>query len=210
MPTANRRASTPSLLTQVNDREISESEILTNGGTEKRTKPQHKVSFNENVLVRTCLHINDYCEEELKACWYRRSELSKIKAEFAPTLIMWKRNCGQLPHHLCFRGLENRVKECSIQRKHAKVAALLCVLGKQLQRQQQSNQATSIDLHVEEVAALYSQKSRRSRKTALALAAKDEEVAQHIYQKKKNNYGERNQKKDKRKKKKKKNQEVKG
>jgi hypothetical protein len=87
----------------------------------KRPYPKAKkvVTFQQSVKAKKTLHINNYTEEEIQACWFDDDESKQMKEEFrlAANLAM----NGLLPQESS-RGLELYTKEAQSRRQHKATA----------------------------------------------------------------------------------------
>jgi hypothetical protein len=75
-------------------------------------KAKRSVSFYPNAKGKLALHINDYTEEEIQACWYNREDFKEFKRAIRlPTVHMMERNrkISEEYQH-CRRGLESRTR----------------------------------------------------------------------------------------------------
>ena len=57
----------------------SERSCTTNSNTKKDER--RVVSFSVNGRVKRTLHVNDYSDEEYRACWYSRQEMTRMRRE---------------------------------------------------------------------------------------------------------------------------------
>jgi hypothetical protein len=51
---------------------------------------QKSVIFNQTVSVRTTLHIHNYSDDEVQACWYNRAEFKAIRKDVKFTVSLLK------------------------------------------------------------------------------------------------------------------------
>eukprot|EP00543_Licmophora_paradoxa_P002622 CAMPEP_0202441098 /NCGR_PEP_ID=MMETSP1360-20130828/389_1 /ASSEMBLY_ACC=CAM_ASM_000848 /TAXON_ID=515479 /ORGANISM="Licmophora paradoxa, Strain CCMP2313" /LENGTH=201 /DNA_ID=CAMNT_0049055847 /DNA_START=36 /DNA_END=641 /DNA_ORIENTATION=+ len=108
---------------------LSSSDLSTKEA--KLQKPATRsVRFNQTVDYRSCLHVNDYTDDEYDTAWYSKQEYAEMKREIAITLRIIKAGLI-LPDGLTFRGLEYRTKEGSLARKENKAHGLIAVLEEQ-------------------------------------------------------------------------------
>ena len=167
---ATQRNPNPSLITQAFER-LPSAEVLTNADPKK----PHRVRFNEDVCVRRCLHINNYTRQERNNCWYRRSEMSSTKNEIRHTIQLWKEGHQQLPETMTFRGLEQKTRERSIQRRYIKLNALLAVL-----EEQRRQRGSGADCDDEKISELYREKTQKNQRMAIEMGKNDEIEAGNI------------------------------
>ena len=108
----------------------------------RSTKTQKRsVRFNETVSVRTCLHINDYTDDEFDQCWYQADECDAIKVENMQTvaLVASGVKIDSDDNDLCLRGLEGRTVKGNRRRRENRQRAWDAVLD------EQDRQADTVD-----------------------------------------------------------------
>ena len=95
----------------------------------KKTSRQ-RVRFNENVGVRTCLHVRDYTDQEYLNCFYRKKDYVGMKKdiEFTVRTMIAGR---PLTSQQTFRGLESTCKENALHRRIVRAESVLSVLEEQ-------------------------------------------------------------------------------
>lgn len=127
-------------------------------------KKAKSVAFNEKVAAKKTIHINDYTDEEVHACWYTHQENEIIKSESlleSSALLESEAADDDDYGKNCFRGLEHYIKPIAEQRLAHKDAALCAVLEEQeLQREEGSFDPEYIAEIYENIASLSGVKSR--------------------------------------------------
>jgi hypothetical protein len=95
-------------------------------------KPRRTVAFSEAVTIRTTLHVNNYTDDEIDACWYDDYENEMMRKEMRSVLILLQ-NCmlEQDTEQYCRRGLECHTREVALQRLKNKTAVLEAVFEEQ-------------------------------------------------------------------------------
>lgn len=111
--------------------------------TSKKDKT-HKASsvvFDERVRIRKTIHVNDFSDDEIDACWYSDSEFSEMKREvrfvvdlIEQGLLLTMNNnedyCGNSQEY-CSRGSECHVPDELRRRRKLKGAACAAILAEQ-------------------------------------------------------------------------------
>jgi hypothetical protein len=59
----------------------SERSCTTNFTDTKKKDERRVVSFYVNAKVKRTLHVNDYSDEEYRACWYTTQEMARMRME---------------------------------------------------------------------------------------------------------------------------------
>lgn len=96
------------------------------------TKPRHAVRFEPRVRCRKAIHLNDFTEDELSACWYSHKEFMSMKAEVRYTSGLIE--AGLLDddsENYCRRGADAHSPEEVRQRRLIKQAVRTAVLEEQ-------------------------------------------------------------------------------
>jgi hypothetical protein len=106
-----------------------------------RRSMKRRISFSPHVTVCPSLHLNDYTDDEIDACWYHQEEQAEFRDEARFTIsVMEKGNIGLHLHqekHCTTRGLEGLAAEGSQIKKLNRSLALTTVLEQQ-ERQSQA------------------------------------------------------------------------
>lgn len=103
------------------------------------TSCQRRVSFKGTVLVHGVLHLKDYTEKELKACWYDRAGMERIRKHARYTLKQFRvlqeedEESSELTltatdKDLCLRGLEGYTEKEMTQKQRRRFEAIDLVL----------------------------------------------------------------------------------
>ena len=86
--------------------------------TSKPQRKQHKsISFNNIVKVRQSIHVLDYTDDEISACWYNDTEFDTIRANIAYELHLLQNGLLQESNECCRRGLESFSARLMAQRR---------------------------------------------------------------------------------------------
>jgi hypothetical protein len=97
-------------------------------------KAERYVSFYPHVVVRPVLvHLDDYTNAEVKACWFGQQENSRILKGIRQTLHLIERNILLLENdnRYCSRGLETLTTKGRIQTNQIRAYARDAVLDQQ-------------------------------------------------------------------------------
>lgn len=107
--------------------------VAGNDAAKVTKKPKKSVSFNEAATQRYTLHINNYTDEEVDACWWTPEEFKAIRADarYAANLVMGGYLQNGDNDHYCKRGVENFTREGVYRRSSVKQAAYAAVLDEQ-------------------------------------------------------------------------------
>lgn len=128
------------------------------------------VSFHDFVSVRHTIHIKNYSDDEVNACWYTRHEVKKIRenarhiAKLLETGTLTKLQNDDGPNtedYNCTRGIENLTRTNLMQRQKIRMAAWFAVFDEQDQQDEQYGEhfSTNHDWYDSEhiIAQLYKQ-----------------------------------------------------
>lgn len=115
--------------------------------SKKSSKPRNSrriVSFHSNVVIRECIHVNNFTDEEWINTWYTPKEVAQMKIDTSLTVDLFRR--GQVkandPLH-CARGLEGRLNATT--RRRNKVQGWVSALEEQsLQRNEGVNEKSAV------------------------------------------------------------------
>jgi hypothetical protein len=136
--------------------------------TERRS-----VSFSPSVAFRKIIHIKDYTNEEIAACWYDVVELETVKVEDIQTtlFLMATGYLGCINNErTCVRGLESFTQTAqALNRQHRK-AAIDAVMDEQ--ELQMDEGITDPEM----IADSYFDKTRRSKAMARVVGLSDQEA----------------------------------
>lgn len=146
---------------------------LTTSSSSSMTSSRKKtIKFAERVKVRMTTHVNDYTDDELKACWYNGDEFKAIRADvrFAAGLVSSGMMNQDTPYH-CRRGVECKTRENTARRQQERLNALYAVFD------EQDLQTDSCVYDPEYIAHAYKAASAASKTHARAVALRDEREA---------------------------------
>uniref|UniRef100_A0A7R9ZMR6 Uncharacterized protein n=1 Tax=Craspedostauros australis TaxID=1486917 RepID=A0A7R9ZMR6_9STRA len=94
------------------------------------TNRKKSVSFNRRVRVKETLHLNNYTDAEIDACWLSKQESMHIRQDIANTLRQHHQHNGGVSYS-DIRGLECRTKQGSEQRRRDRNESISAVLDEQ-------------------------------------------------------------------------------
>jgi hypothetical protein len=98
----------------------------------RTTSKRKEVRFCSSVLVRCTLHLHNYSDEEIKACWNDASEMASIRTNALATVAMMERTTIHADEtKCCTRGLEQKTREGSDLRRYNRMKAQYAVLHAQ-------------------------------------------------------------------------------
>ena len=114
------------------DHSYSTTAYSTTEGPLSPKAQQKSVTFNQTVSVRKTLHINNYSNDEVFACWYNDDEFKAIRkgVKFAVSLLKDGLLEEDTEYH-CQRGLELHTRKGANRRLQNKRAARGAVLIEQ-------------------------------------------------------------------------------
>ena len=125
------------------------------------------VTFSPEVRVKRTTHLNNYSREEIKACWYRKKELKKIKDEMYETIDLVQQGQYLDPERYCTRGIEFFTPEGASLRMKNKVLAWSAVFHEQEAQDED-------DVYDEElIAMLYREETHRCQVAAAMMGTAD-------------------------------------
>jgi hypothetical protein len=87
--------------------------------TTRKTTTEKSVSFKHTVQARKTLHVMNYTEEEVKACWYTREEVKERRRQmhFMVKAIELGAEISEEEDEYCMRGLVEYKTDVSIEKK---------------------------------------------------------------------------------------------
>lgn len=145
-----------------------------------RQKADLPVGFNPVVKVIHTLHINDYTEDEIDACWYNEREVKAIRDDAKVSVELLKNGkLEQDTEEHCRRGSECQLRSNRSRRRKLKAAGWLAVL-----REQEEQFEEGMDADPYCIAHVYKSASSQASDIARAVALKDELDALMWYTKK--------------------------
>jgi hypothetical protein len=139
-----------------------------------KQKQVRKVSFNNRVAVRKTLHITNYTNDEVEACWYNARETEEIRRHIRSILMVMESGDAEADDgvELCRRGLECFTFEGMKGRKRRRNRAKAAVFEEQ-DRQYDADE----EMDDEKIAKAYMKRTRSSRDIGLILGIVDERNA---------------------------------
>lgn len=136
----------------------------------KTTLHGRRVSFFASVKVRICLHVNDYTQDEVHACWYNHEEREAMQenARVAAKLVLGGK-LRQDTKEFCRRGVEFATLAHKVRRQQLRQKAWFAVFDKQ-QAQYEIGKPNEPEL----IAQAYKEASLEASSHAIELALKDQ------------------------------------
>mmetsp|Transcript_112426 Transcript_112426/g.157635 ORF Transcript_112426/g.157635 Transcript_112426/m.157635 type:complete len:207 (-) Transcript_112426:120-740(-) len=93
---------------------------------------ERSISFSDQKVVHEILHIDDFDDDEIDACWYFEEEYLAMKQDVDDTLSQIKENRPVDEIRQSLRGIEGKVEsEDREGKKYAQIASILAVLTEQ-------------------------------------------------------------------------------
>lgn len=101
----------------------------------RRTGAKH-VSFKPTATVRNCLHINNYTDDEVDACWYNKTEAKVSRDDIRHTVNVLsktpnKQDDDETSLVFCRRGAECKTLANTTRRQKLRMASWYAVLATQ-------------------------------------------------------------------------------
>jgi hypothetical protein len=134
-------------------------------------KPTKSVAFANNVLMSVSLHISDYNEQEIQACFYNISEISEFKQDVKRTARMIETKQDIDDVDVCRRGAEHMTEEATNIRHQKRRAVVFEVLTEQFWAEENPGTPSS-----ERITAKYSKAVRESAASAHVIGLSDEAI----------------------------------
>jgi hypothetical protein len=136
------------------------------------------ISFSPEVVVHEVLHIDDFDDDEIYACWYYEEEYRAMRQDIHYTKEMMK-NCLFVDEQThCRRGVEDKSTDKSLlssRRRIHDANAIRAVL-----REQEAQRKRSREINDELISLVYQQFTQNSQLEAFLSGASDaDEVHRH-------------------------------
>jgi hypothetical protein len=133
------------------------------------------ITFNNRVSVRRTIHISNFTDEEINACWYSSEDYSAIRKHIHKTVLLMQ--YGNTSHvedcpTFCRRGLEGYTSEGLEGRRRRCTNAKLAVFDEQ-DRQYDAFEESDDN----KIGKVYQKRCRSSRDIATTVGLVDERVA---------------------------------
>ncbi|KAL3922753.1 MAG: hypothetical protein SGILL_002030 [Bacillariaceae sp.] len=131
------------------------------------------ITFNSRVSVRRTIHVANYTEAEIEACWFTSKEYNEIRTSLRDTLLLVEE--GKVTDDcetFCRRGLECFSKEGMDGRRRRRTKAKFAVFDEQ---DRQFDQDEEMD--DEKIGKAYRKRNKASRDIALIIGLVDERVS---------------------------------
>jgi hypothetical protein len=134
---------------------------------------RRSVSFSPSVAFKKIIHIKDYTNEEIAACWYDVVELEMVKVDdIQTTLFLMANGYSSVINNerVCARGLESFTqKGQALRRQHREVAIDAVMDEQELQMEEGIT-------NPEMIADCYFDQTRRSKAMARVIGLSDQEA----------------------------------
>lgn len=133
------------------------------------------LAFKATVIMHNVLHLDDYSDEEVAACWFDNDGVHRFKTDLKLTMKLIE--IGDLSYDTeehCRRGTEYRTPNGAQKRKRNKAVALDAVLD------EQEAQWDADRIDPEGIAIVYMAATRHCKFEAHMLALTDEKVAREL------------------------------
>jgi hypothetical protein len=130
-------------------------------------KPKKSVSFSESARMKKHIHINNFTQEEIDACWFPEAERSQSRQEIDYTIELMTRGEDIDASKYCTRGLECRTPQGAATKNQNKVDAWDTVMD------EQDRQFSIGIIDIDSLSMAYIQSSRSCQVSAAAMASLD-------------------------------------
>lgn len=165
------------------------------------TKKKKSVSFHESVKVRLAIHIDDYTDTEIDACWYSPEEFHAICTDIQATvnrlqdveaateyddkqvkntmLQQQQQQQDDNSNEFCRRGVECKTQKSKLRRQRIRMAGWYAVFSEQDLLEEEIYQDPSFDAD-EFIARAYSVASASALSIARATALRDQSEVEEV------------------------------
>jgi hypothetical protein len=146
-------------------------------GTTRKTTTEKLVSFDPTAHVKNTLHIINYTEEEVKACWYTQEEDFGRRRHINQTVTAMEQDVDifEEEDEYCRRGLEHKIPVLARLKYRSRRKALVAVYDEQLRQWQADKECAYL------IAAKYQACAQKCLKDAHRRGLADETAADDIY-----------------------------
>jgi hypothetical protein len=157
-------------------KENSKRECKTPGTTRKTTTGK-SVSFKPMAHAKNTLHIINYTEEEVKACWYTREEENDRRRHIKLTVAAIEQDVDLFEEEdeYCIRGLEFRIPVLARSMYRSRRRALVVVFDEQIRQWQTDKDCAYL------IAEKYQACAQKCRKDAHRRGLADGKAANDMY-----------------------------
>mmetsp|Transcript_12211 Transcript_12211/g.35422 ORF Transcript_12211/g.35422 Transcript_12211/m.35422 type:complete len:249 (+) Transcript_12211:241-987(+) len=169
--------SSPPTLTKTQHQQTQRHQQYTNNSNissnSNMSATKKTVTFHECVRVKKTIHINNYTDDEIDACWFSRQDMANIRQDIVAALQSSSSSSlsPSGPDAAEMRGLECRTEQGSQQRRRDRHESLSSVLDEQeLQRHERQ-------FDDEMIAAVYSDTTQQAQLRASVAGMLDYQVA---------------------------------
>jgi hypothetical protein len=146
-------------------------------GTTRKTTTGKSVSFKPMAHAKNTLHIINYTEEEVKACWYTREEENDRRRHADLTVKAIQQNVYLFEEEdeYCIRGLEQKIPVLARSMYRSRRRALIVVFDEQIRQWQADKDCAYL------IAEKHQACSQKCCKDAHRRGLDDEKAANAIY-----------------------------
>jgi hypothetical protein len=130
-----------------------------------------RVSFDEMVVVKFCLHIEDYTDDEVRDSFYIHQESQRIRKDVKLIVKLIESDIFVENDVQCRRGLERKTKEGIRRRNERTINSREVVLKEQVRQRAQG------DYDDDKISQAYKKMTRQSRNEAYLVGFSDAKVA---------------------------------
>lgn len=130
-------------------------------------KPKKSVSFSESARMKKHIHIKNFTQEEIDACWFTEAELSQSRREIDYTIELMTRGEDIDASKYCTRGLECCTPQGAATKTQNKIDAWDSVMD-----EQDKQFSTGIN-DIDSLSMVYIQSSWSCQVSAAAMASLD-------------------------------------
>eukprot|EP00538_Stauroneis_constricta_P005028 CAMPEP_0119571400 /NCGR_PEP_ID=MMETSP1352-20130426/44101_1 /TAXON_ID=265584 /ORGANISM="Stauroneis constricta, Strain CCMP1120" /LENGTH=240 /DNA_ID=CAMNT_0007621079 /DNA_START=397 /DNA_END=1119 /DNA_ORIENTATION=- len=167
---SSKMQSSPPTFTKTQHQQYTNNSNSNISSNSNMSATKKTVTFHECVRVKKTIHINNYTDDEIDACWFSRQDMANIRQDIAAALQS-SSSSPSGPDAAEMRGLECRTEQGSQQRRRDRHESLSSVLDEQeLQRHERQ-------FDDEMIAAVYSDTTQQAQLRASVAGMLDYQVA---------------------------------
>jgi hypothetical protein len=137
-----------------------------------KVEVERSVSFRSYASARETIHIDDYTNEEISACWYNAVELKTVIVENKTTLLLMD-NVFFSNDRICSRGLESYTQTGQASKRQHREDAIDAAMD------EQDFQTDEGITDPEIIADAYIERTRQSQVTARVMGLSDQETVRN-------------------------------
>jgi hypothetical protein len=133
---------------------------------------ERSVSFSPYASLRETIHIDNYTNEEISACWYDSVELKMVKVDNKNTLLLMA-NVFFINDRICSRGLESYTQTGQASKRQHREDAIDAAID------EQDFQMDEGITDPEMIAEAYFERTRQSQAMARVMGLSDQETVRN-------------------------------